>query len=502
MDLVIKALSTLADPGILAILIWGTAAGILIGAMPGLGSVLAITLALPLTFVMGPELSVALLLGLYAGSVYGGSLSAILLNTPGTPQAAATVLDGYPMMQQGKGDIALGWATVASTFGGIISVLILIVAAPALARFGLRFGPVEYFALGLFALTCVVSVAREDLLKGGLACLVGLLAATIGQDPLTGDMRLHFSSFNLSAGIALVPFLVGLFALSEVFWRVGQGAGQTAVRVSRTGFRFPDIRDMLLRWRVFVKSAMIGTWVGTLPGIGATASSMISYAEAKRSSPNRSRLGTGEPDGVIASETANNAVTGGALVPTLSLGIPGDPITAVMLGALIIQGITPGPRLFVEHADLMTFVFVALFVVNISLLVLGAIMAPVFARAVRTPEPLLLGLILLLLAIGTFSVSYNEFDLLVMLVAGALGFLMRLGGFPLAPVVIGFVLGPMIEQSLRQGLVIARGDILFFFQQPIALVLYFASAGFLTWSAIRERTTKHPNRSGDTTETR
>lgn len=485
MENLIAALVSLADPTIFAILIGGTAAGILIGAMPGLGSVLAITLALPLTFVMGPEPSVALLLGLYAGSVYGGSLSAILINTPGTPQAAATVFDGYPMMQQGKGDLALGWATVASTIGGLISVVILIAAAPLLARLGLRFGPIEYFALGLFALTCVVSVSREDLLKGGLACVLGLLIATIGQDPLTGDVRLHFSNFNLMAGIALVPFLVGLFALSEVFWRVAENVSCEDRPVAKTGFKFPGLSDITSRWRIFGKSALIGTWIGTLPGVGATASSMVSYAEARRSSPNRENFGMGEPDGIIASETANNAVTGGALVPTLSLGIPGDPITAVMLGALIIQGITPGPRLFVENADLMVFIFVALFVVNLALLVLGAVMGPIFSRAIRTPEPVMLTLILVLLAIGTFSVNYNGFDLLVMLASGVLGFGMRVLRFPLAPVVIGFVLGPMIEQSLRQGLVIARGDFFYFFQQPIALVLFIVSALFLGWSAVR-----------------
>jgi len=485
MDSFLLALGKLSDPGVFLLMLGGTAAGVLIGAMPGLGSVLAITLALPLTFVLAPEPSVALLLGLYAGSVYGGSLSAILINTPGTPQAAATVFDGYPMMQKGQGDLALGWATVASVVGGLISVLVLIVAAPTLARFGLRFGPMEYFALGLFALTCVVSVSQNNLAKGLVACLLGLLVATMGQDPLTGDVRLHFSSFDLMAGIALVPFLVGLFALSEVLWRVAERNAAKIEIKGRTGFRFPPLREILPRWRVFGKSAMIGTWIGTLPGIGATASSMVSYAEAKRSSPNAANFGKGEPDGVIASETANNAVTGGALVPTLSLGIPGDPITAVMLGALIIQGITPGPRLFVDNADLMTFIFVALFFVNIALLVLGPLLGPIFARAVRAPEPVLLGVIVVLLAIGTFTVNYNAFDLKVMLVAGIAGFLLRYGGFPLAPVVIGFVLGPMIEQSLRQGMVIARGDFLVFFRQPIALVLFIASAAFLLWSGWR-----------------
>lgn len=487
MEAFILALQTLVSPVIIALLIGGTFAGILIGAMPGLGSVLAITLALPLTFVMGPEPSVTLLLGLYAGSVYGGSISAILINTPGTPQAAATVLDGYPMMCRGEGGQALGWATVASTVGGLISVAILVFAAPLLARLGLKFGPMEYFALGIFALTCVVTVSETDLVKGLSACVIGLLAATIGQDPLTGDVRLHFGSFAMMAGVSLVPFLVGIFALSEVFWRTGELSRGTSSQIGRVDFRFPKLADALGRWRVFVKSSLIGTWIGTLPGVGATASSMVSYAEAKRSSPNSANFGKGEPDGIIASESANNAVTGGALVPTLSLGIPGDPITAVMMGALIIQGITPGPRLFVENGDLMIFMFVALFVINIGLLGLGAAVAPIFARALRAPEPVLLAIIVVLLAIGTFAVNNNPFDLVILLVAGVAGLLMRYAVFPLAPVVIGFVLQPTIEQSLRQGLVIARGDFLVFLKQPIALGFFIASALFLAVSVWRMR---------------
>lgn len=487
MEAFILALQTLVSPVIIALLIGGTFAGILIGAMPGLGSVLAITLALPLTFVMGPEPSVTLLLGLYAGSVYGGSISAILINTPGTPQAAATVLDGYPMMRRGEGGQALGWATVASTVGGLISVAILVFAAPLLARLGLKFGPMEYFALGIFALTCVVTVSETDLVKGLSACVIGLLVATIGQDPLTGDVRLHFGSFDMMAGVSLVPFLVGIFALSEVFWRTGELSRGTSSQIGRVDFRFPKLADALGRWRIFVKSSLIGTWIGTLPGVGATASSMVSYAEAKRSSPNAANFGKGEPDGIIASESANNAVTGGALVPTLSLGIPGDPITAVMMGALIIQGITPGPRLFVENGDLMIFMFVALFVINIGLLGFGAAVAPIFARALRAPEPVLLAIIVVLLAIGTFAVNNNPFDLVILLVAGIAGLLMRYAGFPLAPVVIGFVLQPTIEQSLRQGLVIARGDFLVFLQQPIALGFFIASALFLAVSVWRIR---------------
>lgn len=478
MDSVINAVASLSDPFVIFLIIAGTGAGIIIGAMPGLGSVLAITLALPLTFVLAPQSSIILLLSLYCGSVYGGSLSAIAINTPGTPQSAATILDGYPMMMRGQGPQAMGWATVGSTLGGLLSAVILVVAAPLLARFGLEFGPIEYFALGIFSLTCVVAVSGEARLKGLIACLMGLLVATIGQDPLTGSVRMNFSSFELSAGVGLIPLLVGLFALSEVFWRISNRLDAASTNAS-IGFRLPALQDLLSRWKIILRSAVIGTGVGTLPGVGATAASMISYAEARRVSPNRQNFGKGEPDGILASETSNNAVTSGALVPTLSLGIPGDPITAVMLGALTLQGVTPGPRLFTENPDLTTFIFTGLFAINIAMFALGALICPLFSRIIRVPEPLLLAAVVVLIAIGTYSVNFNPFDLGLLLVAGLAGFVMRLLGFPLAPVVIGFVLGDMIEQSLRQGMILTKGDFLGFLNSPIALTLFALTVVFL-----------------------
>ncbi|MEX0729770.1 MAG: tripartite tricarboxylate transporter permease [Aquisalimonadaceae bacterium] len=484
MDTFLAALQMLMTPGTLIALVAGTAVGIVVGALPGLGSVLAISMALPLTFVLGPEVSIALLLGLYCGSVYGGSISAILINTPGTPQAAATILDGYPMARAGRADLALGWATTASAIGGIIATVILAIAAPLLAKVGLRFGPVEYFALGLFALTCIVSVSRENMVKGLLAALAGLFVAVIGQDSVTGHLRFHFGSFELSGGIGIVPFLVGLFAMSEVFWRASQ-RWLPPSDSAHSGFRFPGFGEIRSRATVLMKSSLIGTWIGTLPGVGATASSMVSYAEAKRSSKHRDNFGKGEPDGIIAAEAANNAVTSGAMVPTLSLGVPGDPVTAIMLGALVLQGITPGPRLFTENADLVLFIFLTLFVANFVLFICGALMAPLFSRILRVPEPLLLGCIVVLIALGTYSISSSHFDLLIVLIAGAVGFLLRCNGFPLAPIVIGFVLGPMVEQSLRQGLILTRGSFAEFFTYPIALFLFVLTALFLAIPMVR-----------------
>lgn len=486
MDAFISALGMLASPDALLAVVGGTLVGIIIGALPGLGSLLAITMALPLTFVLGQGASIALLLGIYCGSVYGGSISAILINTPGTPQSAATVLDGFPMARRGDAGLALGWSTTASAFGGIFATIVLAVASPLLARIGLRFGPVEYFALGVFALTCIVTVSRDHMAKGLIAGLIGLFAAVVGQDPVTGYMRYDFGSFDLSAGIGLVPFLVGLFALSEVFWRAAVKDEHSGGTIISSAFKLPGLKELRHRFGMLLKSSMIGTFIGTLPGVGASSASMVSYAEAKRSSRYKDKFGTGEPDGLIASEAANNAVTSGAMVPTLSLGVPGDPITAVMLGALVLQGVTPGPRLFLDNQSLVLFIFMTLFLANIFLLLGGMAMSPLFSRILRIPEPLLMALVVVLIGMGTYSVNSNPFDLLVALVAGVAGFLLRYNGFPLAPVVIGFVLSPMIEQSLRQGLIIAHGNFLSFFTHPIALLLFILTALFLCLPTVKK----------------
>lgn len=486
-DTLLDALSMLLSAPALTAIVVGTLYGIVIGAIPGLGSVLGITVILPFTFVLDQTVSIALLLGTYCGSVYGGSIPAILLNTPGTPQSAATLLDGYPMARRGRPGLALGWATLSSTIGGLVACVILAVAAPLLARFGLRFGPIEYFALGVFALTCIVSVARESAIKGVFGAAFGLFIAMIGQDPISGITRYDFGVFELSAGLSLIPVLVGLFALSEVIWRVAGPVAAEAPLQEKIGISLPPLREVASRWRVMLKSSLIGTWVGSLPGVGATAASLISYAEAKRSSPNSANFGKGEPDGIIASESANNAVTAGALVPTLALGVPGDPITAVMLGALTIQNVVPGPSLFVNQPELVTYLFMALFVVNIAMFGMGVALSPFFSRVLKIPEPVLMACVIGLIVVGTFSVNLSGFDLIVLIAAGLVGFAFRWIEVPLAPVVIGFVLSPLIESSLRRGLLLTQDSFLAFFASPIALALFILTALFLIWPIIRWR---------------
>lgn len=485
LDTALDALAMLASyEAILAILV-GTLYGILIGAIPGLGSVLGITVILPFTFVLDQSVSIALLLGTYCGSVYGGTIPAILLNTPGTPQSAATLFDGYPMARKGQPGLALGWATLSSAIGGIVACVILAIAAPMLARFGLRFGPIEYFALGIFALTCIVSVARESAIKGIFGTAFGLFLAMIGQDPISGITRYDFGIFELSAGLALIPVLVGLFALSEVIWRVA-GPQENATPIQeKVGIALPSLREIGSRWKVLLKSSLIGTWIGSLPGVGATAASLVSYAEAKRSSPDRDKFGTGTPDGIVASEAANNAVTAGAMVPTLALGVPGDPITAVMLGAMTIQNVVPGPGLFVNQPDLVLFIFMALFAVNVVMFFMGISLGPIFSRVLRIPEPVLMGCVIALIVVGTYSVNLSGFDLIVLFVAGVIGFAFRWIEIPLAPVVIGFVLSPMIESSLRRGLILTNDSFVAFFASPIAATLFGLTIVFLSWPMVR-----------------
>lgn len=486
MELLLSAAAQILTPLTALAIVAGTVVGVIVGVLPGLGSVLGLTMVLPFTFSMPQIPAISLMLGVYCGSVYGGSITAIVLNTPGTPQSAATAFDGFPMAQRGEADLAIGWVTAASTLGGLFSVLVLALGGPSLATFSLQFTPIEYFALGLFAMTCIAGVSSGALAKGLIAGGIGVILSTIGADPVTGDLRFTFDSFELNAGIGLIPVIVGLFAFSEMFLRVlDLDAEKTAPEDMRVGFRLPPWSEWRPRLGILLRSSIIGSFVGALPGTGAATASFIAYSEAKRTSPRRDNFGKGEADGLVACESANNAVTGSALVPTLALGIPGDPVTAVMLGALVIQGIAPGPQLFVNHLDLIYAIFFVLIIVNLVMFATGALGAPLFTRVLRIPEPILIGLILIISTVGAYGANGNLFDVWVAFGAGVVGTVLRYFGYPVAPVVIGMVLGPTIELSLRQGLILTRGDFLAFFYRPIALTLFIITAAILIWPLIR-----------------
>lgn len=468
------------------VLTLGTMLGIILGALPGIGSTVAVAMILPFTLTMSQAPAILLLLAIYAGSVYGGSISAILINTPGTPQSAATCLDGYPMAQRGEAGKALGWATVASVIGGLTSAVVLIFAAPQLAAFALNFGPIETFALILLGLTCIVSVSEGSLIKGLIAGFIGLFLSTVGGDPITGEARFTFGYFQLIAGFNLLAVVIGVFALSEVLIRAAANRDDAAPLVDFNGIVLPKLLEWKGRLKGLFKSVLIGNGIGILPGTGAATAAFISYAEARRSAPTRANFGKGEPDGLIASEAANNAVTGGALVPTMALGIPGDAITAVMLATLTLHGVTPGVRLMTENPVLMAAIFSGFFVINLMLLPLGMIVSRMAAPILRIKEAYMLVMICLLCTVGVYFVRGNPFDLLVMAVAGILGFVLRRQGYPMAPLVIGMVLGPTLEISLRQGLIITDGSFAaFFVGHPIAAVLSIAALGMLLLPIVR-----------------
>lgn len=477
-------------PATLTAIFVGTLLGIVIGALPGLGSVVGISICLPFTFGMEPVTSITLLLGVYCGSVYGGSISAILINAPGTPQAAATSLDGHPMALRGEAASAIGWATAASVGGGLISCVILIAAAPQLARVAVHFGSIEIFALIVLALTCIAAVSSGSLLKGLLMGALGLFIALIGADPVTGAQRFTFGLSYLSGGVDLIAVVVGLFALSEAFTRVG-ALGLPRGEVLATWLKLPGWRAWKGRWRVLGQSSLIGSLVGALPGTGAATAAFISYALAKQTSANAAGFGKGEPDGIVAAESSNNAVTGSAMIPTLALGIPGDVVTAILLGAFVIHGIVPGVRLMSEHADTVNAIFMALILVNLAMLVLAFPVVRLFGRLLAVPERYILTGVVVLSLIGTAAVRGNPFDPLVAVLFGLFGFVLRRHAYPLAPLVIGLVLGPQLEASLRRGLLIEDGNFLAFFTNSwISAGLFAAAAAMIALPHARARFAK------------
>ena len=467
----IDALSQILAFDVLVSMFGGTILGVVVGAVPGLGSILGLSIVLPFTFGMDTLPSMALLLGVYAGSVYGGSISAILINIPGTPQSAATSIDGYPMSRKGQAGLAIGWATLASLFGGTFSAFVLMSIASPLAYFSLRLGPPEFFALTLMAMVCVAAVSRGSMIKGFIAGIIGLFVAVVGSDPITGDLRFEYDVLELSAGVNRVAVLIGIFALSEVFVQVLSGNKPVEYPTSGLAFRLPGLGAVRARLKTLVKSAFIGTFIGILPGTGATAASFVSYLEAKRTGKFREKFGEGEPEGIVASETSNNAVTGGALVPSLALGIPGDAVTALIVSLLIIKGVQPGPFLFTDDPGFVYSVYWIFFFINIVMAVVGGFMTPIFTRILKIPKELLLGAITVFAFVGTYSLSGSAFEVLTCLIAGIVGCAMRMNNFPLSALAIGLVLGPLVEESLRQSLIMTDGSFLEIFYRPYSAII-------------------------------
>lgn len=445
----------------------GVVIGVLVGAVPGMGAAMAVAIGLPFTFYLEPITGILMLTGIYKGAFYGGSISAILIKTPGTPAAACTLLDGYPLSRQGHARKALDMALYASCVADLISNLSLIFFAGLIAGFALNFGPPEFFALILFSLTIIASVSGDSLLKGLASAALGFLLATVGQDLFYGTNRFAFGSPHLMGGLPFVPVLIGLFALPEIINRYAAGRiGRERIDsvTSRVGATWQEFRRCL---RSILRGSLIGVGIGAIPGIGGAPAAFLSYSEARRRSRHPERFGKGELEGVAAAESGNNGVCGATLIPLLSLGVPGDIVTAVLLGAFMIHGLQPGPIMFQQNIDLIYAIYFGLLLSSVFLLLSGKLAIRFFSRITEIPDQLVMPVVVVLCFFGAFVINNSLADVLLMLGAGILGFFMLRAGIPAAPFLIAFVLGPLFENNLRRSLLMSRGDLDIFLRGPI-----------------------------------
>ncbi|MFB0935553.1 MAG: tripartite tricarboxylate transporter permease [Propionivibrio sp.] len=469
-SLMLASYGTVFTPGVLFIICVGVTAGIVIGSLPGLTATMGVALLVPLTFGRPPLESLSMLLGIYCGAMYGGSISAILIRTPGTPAAAATILEGYPMARRGEAGRAMAMALFASFFGGIVGALIMTFASPVVSSFALEFGPVEYFALAIFGLSVIVSISGRSLIKGMMAAFFGLLISSIGFDPISGFPRFTFGLMEMMEGPPFIPTLIGLFAVSEVFNEV-QKTGQIKQLKANLNQYLPSWADIKYCFKHLCRSSFIGTFIGAIPGAGGDIAAFISYGQAKRTSKHPERFGHGEIEGLASSESANNACSGGAMIPLLSLGVPGDAVTAVLLGAFIIQGLQPGPMLYKEHIDIVYQIFASMMLAQFVMLFIGMAGIRLFAKVILVDRAILTPAIFVLSMVGAFAMRSNVFDVYTTLAFGILGYVMMRYDYPLSPILLALILGPMAEANLRRAMVISAGDPSILFSRPIAVVL-------------------------------
>lgn len=480
-----EAFSLVSNVWVIFFVFIGAVIGMIFGAAPGLTAPSAIALFLPITYAMGPTTSMALLLGIYCSGYFAGSIPAILINTPGTPSAAATALDGFAMAKAGESDRALSLAVICSFIGGLFSLLLLLTIAPALAKVALSFTSVEYFSFALVGIVCVAGISQGSMIKGLAAALIGIFVSTVGLDPVSGVGRFMFGQPNLMAGIPTITALIGLFALGQMLLTSKTGVEENiTLPLQKTVSQMDVLKDIgRNKWLVF-KSALIGSLIGVLPGTGPAIASWVSYSDALRTAKPGDKFGKGEVKGVIAAEVSNNAVTGGALVPLLTLGIPGDPVTAVLIGALMIQGVHTGPFFISQNGSLFVSILLLLFLSNIFMVILGLSGRKLATRILSIPPGIMVPTICLLAAAGSFSIHNNAFDLRLVMIFGVLGYLLSRFKFPTAPAVLGIVLGPILEQNLRNALTVSDMDFTVFLTRPVsAISLAITAFLFYLWMA-------------------
>lgn len=503
-DAIIAGVELVLAPFNLMLIFGSVVLGVVVGALPGLSSSMALALLLPFTIGLGPVLSICMMAALYCAGTFGGSITAILINAPGAPPAVATAFDGYPLAQRGEAGRALGMAAVSSVIGGLFSLVVFIFATPLLAKIALSFRPQEYFALTLFGLSMLASISGKSALRNLISGGLGVLTSTVGIALVTGIERFTFGIPSLYEGIDFVPVLIGIFAISEML-NQSQLADVTLARIKSVALKLPSREDFRRCWGTIARSSVIGTIVGVLPAEGTTVAAIMGYNEAKRWSKNKDEFGKGAIEGVAGPEAANNAGTGGAMVPTLALGIPGSGTTAIILAALMMHGMRPGPFLMTETPEFLYAIFVAMFIANIGFLVVGLAGVKVFSLITLVPRTFLWPSVFILALIGAYAYRQTPLDVWVMLISGIVGFFALRVGFGPAPYVMGLVLGGLLEKSWSQSMIIFNGDWWQFFQSPICIFFYILTALSLASPLVSMLLTRIPRpatRSDEKTETK
>jgi putative tricarboxylic transport membrane protein len=484
----VTAFSTILLPQNLLAMLMGGLWGIIAGALPGISTSMAVVLSIPFTFGMSPITGFTMLVSVYCGGITGGSITAVLFGIPGEPSAVCTVIEGYSLAKQGHAAHALWVFILASAIGGIFSVFVMMAATPVIANFAMRFGPPEYFALTLLGLSVVSGLSGGSVLKGLISCLFGIFLATIGTDGITGVERFTFGTTILLGGISFVTAMVGLLAVSEVLIEAEQPFQEYKGSARYRGLKeeLPTLSEYKENWLTLTKSSVIGTIVGALPGAGATIASFLAYGEAARSSKHPERFGNGAIDGLMATESANNASTGGSMTTLLALGIPGSNTTAMLIAAFMIHGLQPGPLLLTQRPDIVYGIFVAMLLTNIFLVALSVIGVRMFLQLNRLPYSVFSAAIMILCAIGAFGLNNSVDDLYVMFGFGLIGYYMRKFGFPIAPAVLGLVLGNLAELSLRRSLLLSLGNPLILVTRPLSAIMLFFAAVSLIYPLIKQ----------------
>ena len=482
-DYLIAGLGAAFSFAVFPVLIFGVLGGIILGALPGLTATMGVAILLPFTFGMDSTPALVMLIGVYIGGIYGGSIAAILLKTPGTPASAASVLDGYTLTKNGEAARALSISAVASFVGGLLSTITLIAIAPMLAKFALRFNAPEYFALALFGLTIIASVSSKNILKGLLAGTIGLLVSTVGLDPISSVPRFTFGIMDLYSGINVIPVLIGLFAISEALNQL-ENLNLKVKIAEKFNSKLLSLKDLKNILPTSIKSALLGTSIGAVPGAGADISAFVCYNEAKRVDKNPEEFGNGSIRGLAAAEAGNNGVTGGSLVPLLTLGVPGDAVAAVLLGALIIQGLTPGRLLFTQNPEIVYGIFSSMLVANVVMLLVGLLGIRFFCRITQVPKLLMIPIIIFLSIVGAYAINNSMFDVGIAITFGLLGFILTKLEIPTSPILLAIILGPMAETNLRKSLLMFEGSWTFLYERPIALA-FILMAIFSVWSTVR-----------------